>query len=866
MTTANRTGLLPFVVCLLLFHSESGLSAQTPAAASSRSTSSARGSSQLKGRLLSEALLSLQERGLAIVFTSELVRPDMKVLAEPLAGNPRQMLDEVLSPHGLQVREEAGGVLVVVSRGSESGHSASIQGTVFDRESRRGLGGAVVKVVELGIESPALDAGVFSLVVPAPASYTLEANAPGYLPERTHVQSVVPGDSRSVVIRLHPELYLEDAIVVQPSQMSLLQEKPESSFSLGREEIESLPHLGGDVFRTTSLLPGVTAGDVTAQFSVHGGRRDEVKILFDGQEIYGTYHLRDYDNALSIVHAQALAGATLTTGAYPVSQGDRMSAVFDLRTVDPEAGQHFALGLSVLDVLGSGAGRFAGGRGSWLLVARQGSITLAHSALGGEDPNFWDAFGKAELSTPLGTFTGRVLGVGDTLDVKTADVDGFETLRNQYNSVYGWLTHQTNPSRGLLVETIASWTRIDTGRGGSGADQQVDYQLDDQRTLEVAGLTQTWTHPVGDSHLVRWGWEARRYDAFFDYTKSLAPDFKVVVPFSTPRKLDHQFEGTLRGDHLGVWASDRFSLHERLTAELGLRYDRHTATDDTLLSPRINVGWRASDQSVVRAAWGRFFQSQRPYELQVEDGESTLQQAELSQHYVLGYERFFTLGRSGIKAVRVELFRREIEDPRPRYESLLEPVNFFPETEPDRARLAPQRSTAEGVELLLRGNGGQHLDWWLAYSRSRSEDQIDGKTVPRSLDQPHAATLDLNLRLPRGWNLNLAWRYRTGWPVTPVEETRIEDPDNPGEPAIAAIFGDLNSDRFPDYHRLDLRAGRKWNVRYGVVKFFVDVQNVYNQSNRSGFDLSVDRDTDTLSLQPEYWPKTFPSLGIIWEF
>ncbi len=161
----------------------------------------------------------------------------------------------------------------------------------------------------------------------------------------------------------------------------------------------------------------------------------------------------------------------------------------------------------------------------------------------------------------------------------------------------------------------------------------------------------------------------------------------------------------LRGDHAGAWASDRLQLFERLSAELGLRWDHHEATDDTLWSPRLNLAWRLDDASVVRASWGRFFQSQRPYELQVEDGESALFPAERSEHSVLGYEAIFGGRGAGLQGLRVELFRRDIDDPRPRYENLLEPLEFLPEVEPDRVRITPESSDTEGVELLVRARG-----------------------------------------------------------------------------------------------------------------------------------------------------------------
>lgn len=54
------------------------------------------------GRVLEDVLRELQAGGLNVVFSSELVRPEMRVATEPTAKTPRKILDEVLEPHGLR--------------------------------------------------------------------------------------------------------------------------------------------------------------------------------------------------------------------------------------------------------------------------------------------------------------------------------------------------------------------------------------------------------------------------------------------------------------------------------------------------------------------------------------------------------------------------------------------------------------------------------------------------------------------------------------------------------------------------------------------------------------------------------------------
>jgi len=66
------------------------------------------------GRPLGDVLRELQAAGLNIVFSSEIVRPTMRVLTQPKAAQPRKILDEILRPHGLQVQPGPGGALLIV--------------------------------------------------------------------------------------------------------------------------------------------------------------------------------------------------------------------------------------------------------------------------------------------------------------------------------------------------------------------------------------------------------------------------------------------------------------------------------------------------------------------------------------------------------------------------------------------------------------------------------------------------------------------------------------------------------------------------------------------------------------------------------
>jgi hypothetical protein len=205
---------------------------------------------------------------------------------------------------------------------------------------------------------------------------------------------------------------------------------------------------------------------------------------------------------------------------------------------------------------------------------------------------------------------------------------------------------------------------------------------------------------------------------------------------------------------------------------------------------------------------------------------------------------------------------------RPRFENLFDPFELLPEFAPDRVRVAADRAGARGLDLSLALDRGGPIAWWAAYSRSRAEDRIDGRSVPRSRDQPHAFQFGLNLRRGDVWSLGLAGVYHTGWPTTPVEAVTVEEPG--GVTAVEPVPGPRNGARFPAYHRLDARASRHFRLGKGRLTVFAEVTNLYDRDNVCCVeDLTFEPQADG-SLRAEredgLWLQRVPTLGVAWEF
>ncbi len=70
---------------------------------------------------LPEALEDLRDQGLNIIYSSDLVRPEMQVTSIPAATSLPQMLDELLLPHGLRTRNGTNNALMVVRAAGTGG-------------------------------------------------------------------------------------------------------------------------------------------------------------------------------------------------------------------------------------------------------------------------------------------------------------------------------------------------------------------------------------------------------------------------------------------------------------------------------------------------------------------------------------------------------------------------------------------------------------------------------------------------------------------------------------------------------------------------------------------------------------------------
>jgi outer membrane cobalamin receptor len=750
--------------------------------------------------------------------------------------------------------------------------STLVTGTVRS-EVGQPLAGVEVTVIPGPAAKAVSDAqGTFRLQL-APGTYEATAQLAGFEPV-TEQLVVREGEGGLLAFTLGVAETILAEINVAASY-GIDRTEPVATGALTSEEVLALPRLGNDLLRGIRAIPGVTASEVTAQFNVRGGLYRDAAIRIDGLEIYEPYHVKDFDNGIfSIIDPEVIGSLDLIPGGFPAEYGDKMAGVLDLTTARPSSELSGHLGVSILSFWAGAAGSLgAGDETRWRVSARYGVIEFVNGDEEEEDevrtasgPRYWDLIGRVEHSfSPANVLSVSALLSRDSLEEEETELDDFgdpesDTIDSEYENSYLWLNHEVAINDSMFVHTVLSTGRVEDDRRATEEGVGANAAIRDLRAMDIISLRQDWSFQLSPKHYLKWGGEARSYDVSYDYTNDFAFDGVLGSEGLT------RFMDSFSAESQALYFADRLRIGDALVLELGARYDRQTHTDEDQLSPRLNLVYDLGRAGTLRASAGHYHQSQRPNELQVEDGESAFFPAERADTLSLGWERSF-----GSYNLRIDAYNRDVNSPRPYYDNIFETTNPNPEATRDRILIAPESSNARGLEIFASRRGVGSFNWWGSYTWSEVTDRIDGRDIPRSYDQTHAVSLSGTYPISPKWTITGLFNYHTGWPTTAVSGRAVVGPE--GAVEIEPVLGDLRAERLDDYHRLDVRVSRFVEFASGnSLEFFLDVQNVYARENIAGF-LVDDRnfallpsgEVEYVEITEESFP-VVPSFGVGFSF
>jgi hypothetical protein len=659
-----------------------------------------------------------------------------------------------------------------------------------------------------------------------------------------------------------------DEVVVIGSQHRLFARDGVSSQFLSGDEIEMLPHLADDSFRAIHILPGVAANDFQAPFNLRGGHMAETGVRINGMEIIDPYHMRTLFRPLSIIDPGIIGEAQLVSGGMTAETGSYLSGMVNIETDRLDTHAQHEIGVSFLTAVARSKGWFADGRGDYHVSIRRGWLDLIADQVADEsgelDPKYFDAFLQASYDlTPATAVQAHVLYASD--DVRFIDTGDGEDISEESESLYAWLTVDSDIGDSMRVtgSVFHGMTDgLDDGRQVNAPEELIFRRLEARSTY--SGIESSLEYLLGSDQLLRFGARYRTFSSEYDYDLDSTRQTSLSNlgrPFTLARNID----ATADGDDIGVYGTWRFALGESLILEAGLRWDRYSKDDDrryTEVSPRLNAVWSIGDDTGLRVSWGKHHQPQFLNELDAIDGVLDWHAPEEAEHRIVGLSHAF---KSGVD-LKLEAYDKRYSNLRPRFETVIDAYEFARESNFDRVLVQPTTGRAYGVEATLQRRSDSGLDWWLNYSWSNVDDDVDGVDVPRSWDQRHALMAGVTWHGKR-WRATLLGRYRSGWPRTPLVVVPVLDPQG-NFLGVEPDLSNRNTARYDDYTRVDVRFARDFDVSRGELMVYLEVFNIFDARNpccTSNHFLTIDQGVSVSPVVDDYLPR-FPSFGFVWRF
>jgi hypothetical protein len=273
---------------------------------------------------------------------------------------------------------------------------------------------------------------------------------------------------------------------------------------------------------------------------------------------------------------------------------------------------------------------------------------------------------------------------------------------------------------------------------------------------------------------------------------------------------------------------------------LGQRTAYESYFDKYKTEPRLFAEYTPFRHTLITAGWGKYHEFPQAYQVMEKLGNPELGYMQ-ADHYVLGATQQLTNGWS----LRIEEYYKK-------------PYKLVvPDATLNYVNAGSGKSY--GTEAMITKN--RTADWWgwitAGYSRSVRHNELTGETFSSPYDQPYIVNLVYNYKFSPKWTFGARWRYQSGGRFTPVIGTYT---DSTGR--IRPTYGELWSERLPDYHRLDLRMSAEIWHNMRKVEFYFDIINAYDHANISGYEYNE----DYTSRKPEEDWSFLPNIGFHVEF
>lgn len=602
--------------------------------------------------------------------------------------------------------------------------------------------------------------------------------------------------------------------------------------SVSAQELRSVPGSFGDPLKSLQSLPGVAAAaDGSSDPAIRGSRPQDNRFLIDGLPAGRVFHV---GGLTSVLHADLVNRFDLYAAAFGPEFANATGGVVDVKLRRPRSdrlGGSLDLGLLGADLLLEGPvaenqSFYLAGKRSWLdLLVKQASNGKGEGSDGAivQMPRYSDYLGKYFWRLNAAhELRAHVSGASDTLEL---EIPADSKLAKQEPVFTGeGRFHGSDHTEALTLESnldnldmAGTVNRLSVGRHTMRGDSQLGSALRLDETQRDRFLLEELRLSPTPAHTLTLGGELHELTS--DYALNLrnarCTEFSADCDYSSADAVATANRLTLKASTL--YAKDRWQFTPTWAATVGLHHSHDSYLRRSNTEPRLALEWQWSAQTLLSAGWGRYNQIPDGPQIAPDIGNPGLDHLHAT-HSVLGLSQTWGEGWNS----RVELYRKSLRD--------------LVVADATSNYVNGGSGTAQGIEWLLKRNAlpGEALSGWLSLSWARSTRHNDrtGEDFRFAYDQPLIVHLVGLWRLGQGWQLSGKWTYHSGLP-----DTAIVGGYTDGSGRTRPVYGTLNGDRLPAYHRLDLRIERQINPKLHV---YAELINAYNRRNVSGWSYSAD--------------------------
>jgi len=722
-----------------------------------------------------------------------------------------------------------------------------VSGFVVDRESGELLIGAYI--LELGTNNGTStdNNGYFNIVT---KDAQLQVSYIGY--KKQVLQNVGMKDTL-LIVRLSGGHDIEE-VTIQGRYAKLF-----NVATLSTKEVLSIPSLGGkpDVLKALQQLPGIqTQTEGSSLIMVRGGSPGENLYLIDNTPLIYVNHLGGFS---SVFNPDMINSIEVYKGGFPAKYGGKLSSIIALTQREGNGSKIKGnLGIGITDVSFCVEGPLKNRKATFILTGRKTMIDPLMILVGGLSSGgdyyafygFHDVNGKlswkpnSKNNIYLNLYQGddyiRYWSKGKTDKNSLSNIWANWLLSSRWNRVV---------SSRLYMDCTMSYTKY---RYRVGQYYQVSIDKDTSNFSKVytssvqdLSLRMDWKYTIQRNWLLEFGAKATQLTHF-------------------PNEVQQSNLNDVPAEKIGAFESDLyFNNHLKLLdfveMDLGIRVINYLTDgyNDFSLEPRLNVNIDLSSKQVINFNAQKVNQYAHlvltsgtilsnevwiPSNKQVAPGWST--------QYSVGWKGVFL---DGMFQTELDFYYKELNDLttyREGYANMLGDGNWRNKIETGGS------GSAKGAEILIKKTKG---DWtgFVSYTLSKTTRQFpginNGKVYDYDFDRPHSFSLNLNKILSEKWKFNAMWIYQLGLPYTPVLGRQLNLELNE-----TLIYGERNSSRMRDYHRLDISFQYAKKTKKGRnSEWIFSVYNLYNRHNPNLYYYNTDNSylmKESVNYKGEYNP------------